>query len=228
MHSGNLSVTQVTAHRQEWIWWAAHCAGVIGRCPTPRASTGPVDFALAPACVRLLGTGLVAIGVVVASVCWSAGSPGCPPTIVSGLVVLAGVGVVALGLLVGVRHWVLRLDETGYRVRVLRTAEARSARWTDVLDLQTGTVSGARCVVLRLRDGRTTALPVDAIEGDPIGSHRGADHPPRPWPRLPPTALRHLHRRVGSYRIFRRTPAWVPCGLLFWRCRLVRFMAPAC
>ena len=29
------------------------------------------------------------------------------------------------------------------------------------------TVSGARCVVLRLRDGRTTALPVDAIEGDP-------------------------------------------------------------
>jgi hypothetical protein len=128
----------------------------------------PVDFALAPALrLRLLGTGLVAIGVVIAVTVLASSLAGLPSAIVSGLVVLAAVGVVALGLLVGVRHWVLRLDDTGYRVRVLRTAEARSARWTDVLDLQAGTVSGARCVVLRLRDGRTTALPVDAIEGDP-------------------------------------------------------------
>jgi hypothetical protein len=128
----------------------------------------PVDFALAPALrLRLLGTGLVAIGVVIAVTVLASSLAGLPSAIVSGLVVLAAVGVVALGLLVGLRHWVLRLDDTGYRVRVLRTAEARSARWTDVLDLQAGTVSGARCVVLRLRDGRTTALPVDAIEGDP-------------------------------------------------------------
>ena len=136
--------------------------------PDSPSPTGPVDFALAPALrVRLLGTGLVAMGVVVALgvlVTWLAD---LPSAIVSGLVVLAGAWVLALGLLVGVRHWVVRLDETGYRVRVLRTAEARSARWTDVLDLQTGTVQGARSVVLRLRDGRTTALPVDAIEGGP-------------------------------------------------------------
>ena len=100
-----------------------------------------------------------------------------PTAFVTGLVVLAVVGVVALGLLVGVRHWVLRLDEHGYRVRGLRTAEARSARWTDVLDLQATTVAGQRCVVLRLRDGRTTTLPVDAIEG---GSHRT-------WSRRSPT-----------------------------------------
>jgi hypothetical protein len=134
----------------------------------PSSHRDPVDFALAPALrARLLGTGLVAIGLVVAIgvlVTWLAG---LPAAFVSGLVVLAVVGVVTLGLLVGVRRWVLRLDETGYRVRVLRTAEVRSARWTDVLDLKTGTVSGARCAVLRLRDGSTTALPVDAIEGDP-------------------------------------------------------------
>jgi hypothetical protein len=126
----------------------------------------PVEFALAPALrLRLLGSGVVATGLVVVLgvlVTWVTGLPG---VFVSGLVVLGAVGVVVLGLLVGVRRWVLRLDETGYRVRVLRTAEARSARWTDVLDLQTTTVSGARCVVLRLRDGRTTSLPVDAIEG---------------------------------------------------------------
>ena len=137
--------------------------------PPPPSSAGPVDFALAPALrLRLLGSGLVAIGLVVALGVLVAWVVDLPSGFVSGLVVLGAVGVVALGLLVGLRRWVLRLDETGYRVRVLRTAEARSARWTDVLDLQTATVSGTRCLVLRLRDGRTTALPVDAIEGDPV------------------------------------------------------------
>ena len=136
--------------------------------PSTPATTGPVDFALAPALrARLLGTGLVAIGVTVALgalVAWLADVPG---VIVSGLVVLAAVGVVVLGLLVGVRRWVVRLDEHGYRVRAIRTAEARTARWTDVLDLQAATLNGSRCVVLRLRDGRTTTIPVDVIEGDP-------------------------------------------------------------
>ena len=79
-----------------------------------------------------------------------------------------------LGLLVGVRHWVLRLDEQRLPGPGLRAAEARSARWTDVLDLQAATVAGDRCVVLRLRDGRTTTLPVDAIEGDATALDRDA------------------------------------------------------
>lgn len=128
---------------------------------------GHTDFALAPALrLRLLGSGLVAIGTVVVLgvlVTWLAS---LSSVFVSGLVALAVVGVVALGLLAGVRHWVLRLDEHGYRVRLLRSAQAKSARWSDVLDLQATTVSGQRCVVLRLRDGRTTTLPVDVLEGD--------------------------------------------------------------
>jgi len=137
--------------------------------PPSATPAGPVDFALAPALrLRLLGSGLVAIGLVVALGVLVTWVTDLPTAFVSGLIVLGAIGAVALGLLVGVRHWVLRLDDTGYRVRVLRTAEARSARWTDVLDLQTGTVSGTSCLVLRLRDGRTTALPVDAIEGDPV------------------------------------------------------------
>ena len=130
------------------------------------SAPAPQQFALAPALrLRLLGTGLTAIGVVVVAAVL-AGATSVSGAVVTGLVVLAGVGVVALGLLLGLRHWVLRLDDDGYRVRVLRSAEARSARWTDVLDLQATTVAGSRCVVLRLRDGRTTTLPVDVIEGD--------------------------------------------------------------
>ena len=133
----------------------------------PRPSVdGPVAFALAPALrARLLGTGLVAIGTVVLIGMLLTWLADLPVAVVSGLVVLALVGVLTLALLVGVRRWVLRLDEHGYRVRGLRSAQARSARWTDVLDLQATTVAGHRCVVLRLRDGRTTTLPVDAIEG---------------------------------------------------------------
>ena len=127
-----------------------------------------VDFALAPALrARLLGTGVAAIGVVVLLGVLLTWLLGLPSAFVSGLVALAVVGVLVLGSLVGVRHWVVRLDASGYRIRVLRSAEARSARWSDVLDLQATTIGAQRCVVLRLRDGRTSALPVDVIDGGP-------------------------------------------------------------
>ena len=78
---------------------------------------------------------------------------------------------------------------TGYRVRVLRTAEARSARWTDVLDLQTGD---------RVRRQVPGAAPARRAYDGPAGRRdrgrsgrpdRGADHPPRPGTRVPPPAL---------------------------------------
>lgn len=115
----------------------------------------------------MLGAGLAAVGLLVVLgilVVWLVDAPS---VVASVLVVLGGVGVLALGLLLGVRRWVLRLDAQGYRVRVLRP-EVRAARWTDVLDLQAINVGRTRCVVLRLRDGRTTALPVDSVEGGPV------------------------------------------------------------
>ena len=99
----------------------------------------PVELALAPALrLRLLGAGLVAEGLLVAAVVVLAWLADLPGAVVSAVLVVAAVGVLVLGLLLGVKHWVLRLDEHGYRVRGLRTPQARSARWTDVLDLQAG------------------------------------------------------------------------------------------
>ena len=156
------------------MWVAAsRGTGVITRVSHPQetppapAHPTPDEFALSPALrARMLGTGLTAIGVVVAVGVVVTWLTGLPSAVVTGLVVLALVGVVTLGLLLGVRRWVLRLDDEGYRVRALRSAQARSARWTDVLDLQARTMNGNRCVVLRLRDGRTTTIPVDVLEGD--------------------------------------------------------------
>jgi hypothetical protein len=136
--------------------------------PRSTAQTAPDELALAPSTrFRLLGSGLAVLGVVVVVVVVAGSLSGAPGALVSTVVVLGGLGVLGLGLLLGVRRWVLRLDETGYRVRVLR-AGVRAARWVDVLDLQAVNVGRTRCLVLRLRDGRTTTLPVDSVEGGPV------------------------------------------------------------
>ena len=142
--------------------------------PVSTPSEQTQQFALAPALrTRLLGTGLAAIGVVTAVVVIAGSLLGdgslVSGPLVSGMVVLAALMVLTLGLLLGLRHWVVRLDDLGYQVRALRSAEVKNARWTDVLDLQTSTVGGARCVVLRLRSGRTTTIPVDVLEGSAEG-----------------------------------------------------------
>ncbi|HEX7739798.1 MAG TPA: hypothetical protein VF426_09150 [Marmoricola sp.] len=125
------------------------------------------DFRLAPAArVRLMGAGLMGIGVILVVATVVIALAKLPAGILGGLVVLVVVLVFALGYLLNRRSRVLHLDRTGYQVGVVRGAGAKSARWTDVLDLKTAAVAGARCMVLRLRDGRTTTIPVDVVEGD--------------------------------------------------------------
>ena len=79
-------------------------------------------------------------------------SAGLLVAVVLCLVVLGGLAVLR-------RRDVVRLDETGYRVRYVRGAGVRQAPWKDVEDVTAPTVEGQRCVVLRLRDGRTTTMP---------------------------------------------------------------------
>ncbi|MBV9829999.1 MAG: hypothetical protein JOZ82_00255 [Marmoricola sp.] len=135
---------------------------------SPTAETARVELALAPALrLRLLGTGLLLVGLLVVLGVVVTALAGGPDVVVTVVVVLGAVGVLVLGLLLGVRRWVLRVDDVGYRVRVLR-AGARAARWVDVLDLQAINSGRARLLVLRLRDGRTTTLPVDSVEGGPV------------------------------------------------------------
>ncbi len=84
--------------------------------------------------------------------------------------------VLALGLgllgLIGVAWWlrsrlvVVRLTEAGYQVRMIRSAGATEARWSDVEDAVAASPSGTDCVVLRLRDGRSTTIPVQLVAGD--------------------------------------------------------------
>jgi hypothetical protein len=125
------------------------------------------DYGLAPQLrARLMGAFLAAIGIVLLVVTIVVVAFDLPGDVLSGLVILTVIGVFALGFLLVRRWYVVRLDDIGYRVRFVRGAGESNARWRDVEDLTTGEVQGAQCVVIRLRDGRSTTIPVALIEGD--------------------------------------------------------------
>lgn len=64
------------------------------------------------------------------------------------------------------RGWIARFTDEGYRVQWVRGVGAASARWKDVEDAVTTTVAEAPVVVLRLRDGRSTTIPVQVLAVD--------------------------------------------------------------
>ncbi|MGH3412322.1 MAG: hypothetical protein ACRDPH_04490 [Marmoricola sp.] len=137
-------------------------------------ATGPVTdpatqfFGLAPALrARMMGFSLAGIGVFLAVATLAVLVLRLPTAVMTGVVVVVLVAVFSLGFLLVRRWYVVRLDPVGYRVRFVRGAGVTAGRWLDVEDMTTAEVAGARCVVLRLRDGRTTTVPVDLIEGDP-------------------------------------------------------------
>ena len=90
---------------------------------------------------------------------------GLPQVILAGLLALVVIALVALVVVLAPKHWIVKLDETGYSVRFIRTAGTKASRWGEVNELEATTVAGARCVVLHLKDGTTTTIPVDLIAG---------------------------------------------------------------
>lgn len=124
------------------------------------------DYRVAPAlAARLVGLALALVGLVVFAATAVVALASLP---VATVVVVAAAGLLGVGVAgwwVTRRARVVRLDDVGYRVRFVRGAGATSARWVDVLDSGTRLVAGSHCVVLRLRDGRTTTIPVEVLAG---------------------------------------------------------------
>ncbi len=131
----------------------------------------PTDYGVAPQVrARVLGAFLVLLGVLVCATTLVVAVFGLPLSVMSVLValVVVVVAVVGVGYLLTRRTYVVRADHDGYRVRLVRGAGVRAARWQDVEDVVATHVAGARCVQLRLRDGGSTTIPVDilAMDGD--------------------------------------------------------------
>ncbi len=85
------------------------------------------------------------------------------------------------------RGWIARLTAEGYRIQWVRGVGAASGRWKDVEDAVTTTVVDSPVVVLRLRDGRTTTIPVEMLATDreafvrDIQAHLQRGHGLRKW-----------------------------------------------
>ena len=75
-------------------------------------------------------------------------------------------GCLTLGWWLRSRAWVLRCTDDGYRVRLVRGAGVTEARWSAVEDAVTTHRHDVACVELRLRDGRTTTIPVGVLAVD--------------------------------------------------------------
>lgn len=117
--------------------------------------------------VRMMGALLVAVGALVALIAGLVAWLDLPGATLTVAVVVAVVLVVATGVFLTRLTALVRFDDEGYRVRWLRGAGVRQARWKDVEDAVTAVVSGHDCLVLRLRDGRTTTIPVGVLDATP-------------------------------------------------------------
>ncbi len=141
-----------------------------------------------PFVVRLAGTGLVVVGLLVVVLVSLVVAVSLPAAVLTTGLVLAAAAVAALGLLAARSMVVVRFDEAGYRIRYVRGAGVRRARWAQVEDVAAATVAGERCVVLRLRDGGTSTVPVGVLAGRPedfvgdLRTHLNRGHGYRPLP----------------------------------------------
>jgi hypothetical protein len=81
-------------------------------------------------------------------------------------VVLGMIALMAAAATLARRGWVVRLTDDGYRVQWVRGVGVDAARWTDVEDAITTTLVGSPVVVLRLRSGQSTTIPVEMLAGD--------------------------------------------------------------
>jgi hypothetical protein len=126
------------------------------------------SYRLAPALgARLVGRSLVTLAllVLVATV--------LGPLTGAGWLVAGGATVVGLAL-VGLWAWYLlrfawavRLSEHGYAVRLLGGVGTTTASWVEVDEVVAASPAGRPCLVVRLRDGTETRLPMAALAGDP-------------------------------------------------------------
>ncbi len=137
-------------------WTGPPGLGVIGDVTSSYRFSGPFV-------VRLMGVGIVVLGLLVLVLAALVGLLSLPGAVLTMGVVLALVAVVVLGLVARRRAVVVHFDDAGYRIRHVRGVGVRQAHWKQVEDVSAATVAGERCVLMRLKDGRTSTVPVGVL-----------------------------------------------------------------
>jgi hypothetical protein len=134
---------------------------------TEAARNASTTYRLAPALgARLVGRSLVTLAVVVVLGTLVGDLAGLGWRLAG---VLTSVGILLVGLwalYLFRRAWAVRLTDAGYAVRFLGGVGASRAAWVEVDEVVAASPDGQPCLVLRLRDGRMTRLPMAALAAD--------------------------------------------------------------
>lgn len=131
--------------------------------PVPPAS----DYRLAPAfAARFVGVLLVGLAVALVVVTVLVALLSLPSITLLVAVVVGVVGVLGAAVVISQRVAVVHLDEDGYRVRLVRGVGVAAAGWREVEEAVTASPGGVPVLQLRLTDGRTTTIPVEALAAD--------------------------------------------------------------
>lgn len=127
----------------------------------------PVYYRLAsPVTVRFVGLYLLALAVVVFAATVLVFALDLTGDILIGLAVAGLIGLGVLGWWLSTRAYVVRAAPDGYQIGLVRGAGVKAARWSEVEDAVFTRPHGIACVVLRLKDGRTTTIPVSVLAID--------------------------------------------------------------
>lgn len=124
------------------------------------------DYRLAaPRMARIVGGVMVLSALVIFAVTLVTAVLRGPLAVVFAAALLCVIGLVVLAA------WlrsvpVVRFTAEGYRVRLVRGAGVAEAGWDQVSEAATTHRAGEACIVLKLKDGATTTIPVSLLEGD--------------------------------------------------------------
>jgi len=125
------------------------------------------DYRLSPQlAARLLGVFLVLSAVLVFLVTGVIVLLKAPLWLLTAAVAVVIAGVFAAGILMTRAGYVVRLAPEGYRIRYVRGVGVAQARWSEVHDVVEESVAGSPCVVLRLRDGRHSVIPLELLAAE--------------------------------------------------------------
>ncbi len=125
------------------------------------------DYRLAPALgARFVGALLVVLAIALLVVTLLVAALDLPVAVLVAAIVVGLVAVAAAAYAVFRRVPVVHLGLDGYRVRLVRDVGVQRAGWRDVAEAVTATPGGTPVVVLKLRDGRSTTIPVHVLAAD--------------------------------------------------------------
>lgn len=127
----------------------------------------PTYVRLAPAvAARLVGLGFLVLALAAFALTVLVVRTSLSPDLIVLLLGLGLLAVIGAGWWLRSRAYVVRLDDAGYSVRLVRGAGVKDGAWSEVAEAVAGQPRDVPCVVLRRTDGTTTSIPVGLLAVD--------------------------------------------------------------